>query len=257
MTTLTFLGTAASIPSQHRDNTSFLFSHNNQMILIDCPGAIVHKLLKSGTDAGGIKHVIITHSHVDHIYGVIDLLHCQMRFHNTITIYSTPPCIRLIKKLVKLFKLTRSQFGGVHFVDVFSKEYFYIGGGVKIKAFHNIHITGSFAIRIHWDTQTLGYTSDTALSTSLLTHLGDCDYLIHECLASSHFFKKNPSLYTLHTDAKTLAAHLKDSPTKIVIPVHFLLTQAREETRIKKELAPIAKKILFVKDFQRVNLKKS
>lgn len=256
MAQITFLGTAASIPSADRDNTAFLFAHRSRTILVDCPGALTHKLLKAGVNVASVTQVIVTHRHVDHIYGLIDLLHCQMRYRNTLTIYSTPVCIRLIKKSIRLFKLDGPKFGRVRFVDVLNKEYFYSSGGIKIKAFRNTHIPGSFAVGFYWDSRMLGYSSDTALCETLLREFNTCDYLIHECLASSHFFKKHPSLYTLHTDAKTLAARLKDTPIKTVIPVHFLLTEKDEERKIIRELAPLGKKLRLVKDFQSVDFKR-
>jgi ribonuclease BN (tRNA processing enzyme) len=159
------------------------------------------------------------------------------------------------KKITLDFKLNRPKFGRLTFVDVFSRRFFYAKGAIKINALRNVHTPGSFAICIRWLGKTLGYTSDTAISDNLLRNFNNCDYLIHECLASSRFFKKYPSLNALHTDAKTLATRLKALPVKKVIPVHMLLTEKNEIARIRKELIPIKNKLLWVKDLQRVELR--
>jgi len=53
-----FLGTASSIPSQDRDNTSILIeASKEESVLIDMPGAIIHKLSKSGINYLKIKNI--------------------------------------------------------------------------------------------------------------------------------------------------------------------------------------------------------
>ena len=123
MAKITFLGTASSIPSKDRDNTSFLLTHKKENILIDCPGSTAQKLLKIGIPFTKVRQLIITHHHIDHIYGLVSLIHTQGFINtNPITIYTNYPCIKLIKQLVKIFRLGRKQFPRINYVNVYQKK---------------------------------------------------------------------------------------------------------------------------------------
>src|SRR4030042_1568988 len=248
-----FLGTAASIPTASRDNTSFVLQHRKQAFLIDCPGSPSHKLLKAGFDFKKIKHVIITHHHPDHIYGIIALTHTQ-GFVSTsgLTIYSNQTCIKIIKKLQELFKLTRSPYPAIRFVDVLRKNPFFCQGALTLTAIPNEHVRQSFGIKITCGRKRLLYSSDTAVSARMLAAAGRLDYCIHDCTASGAYFKKHPALATLHTSAAQLARYLGDTPRVKLIPVHFLLLDKNEEKRVGRELEPVKERVIRVRDFSAV-----
>jgi len=51
MVKIVFLGTAASIATKKRDNTSFvIYVNKRDFMLVDCPGSIVQKLDKINLD---------------------------------------------------------------------------------------------------------------------------------------------------------------------------------------------------------------
>ncbi|UCC95174.1 MAG: ribonuclease Z [Candidatus Omnitrophota bacterium] len=250
MARIVFLGTASSIPTRTRDNTSFLLTHMNKTFLVDCPGSVVHKLLKIGADFKKLRNVIITHQHPDHIYGIISLVHTQCYLNDKLNIFSNTYTIRIIKKLVKIFGLGKKPYPALRYINVFTKHSFYSQKGLSLKAIHNVYIQGSFGIKCTFGKKSLLYTSDTSFSRKMLKAAGKVNYLIHDCTASSLYFKKHPSLYRMHTHALSLTEYLKDKPTIKLIPIHFLLLKKEEEDRIKKELSPLRKHLVFVKDFQ-------
>ncbi|MCD6583190.1 MAG: ribonuclease Z [Candidatus Omnitrophica bacterium] len=254
MAKLIFLGTAASIPSKNRDNTSFLFLHKKEMFLIDCPGAIHQKLLKAGINFKDIKNIVITHQHPDHFYGIIGLIHAQGYLSKKLTIFSNQNTISLLKELIRRIGLNRSPFPKVSFHDVFKKEFFYNSPSLKLTAIKNKHIRNSFGVKFIFDGKILLYSSDTALSKTILKEAKEAQYLIHDCTASSSYFKEYPQLYKMHTDAKTLASILQNIPLKKIVPIHFLLLKKGELRKIKKELTPLGKKIYFPSDFDILTL---
>jgi ribonuclease Z len=255
MAKIIFLGTASSIPTKTRDNTSFLFIHKKHNLLIDCPGSISHKLLKAGINFAKIKNVIITHQHPDHIYGIVSLIHTQGYLNvDTVTVFSNPASIRLIKKLVTLFRLNRKDYPKIKYIDVFSKRYFFTNADLRLEAIRNNHIEDSFGIKFVFGQKKLFYSSDTSFSPAMLRKCGNVNCLIHDCTASSTYFKKHPALYKMHTNSKMLASYLKDKQNLKVIPIHFLLLDKNEEKRINKELAGIKKNIILAEDFGAINL---
>jgi len=259
MAKITFLGTASSIPAKTRDNTSFLFIDKKHNLLIDCPGSISHKLLKAGIDFTKIKNIVITHEHIDHIYGIVSLIHTQGYLNlDPINIFSNPSSIKLIKKLVSLFRLNRKNYPKIKYIDVFSKKAFFRKNDLALEAIKNNHIKDSFGIKFSFGKdkakKTLLFSSDTSFWPTMLKKCGDINYLIHDCTASSAYFKKHPALYKMHTNSKELADYLKSEPKIKLIPIHFLLLERGEEKRIEKELSSIKRRLILAKDFQTINL---
>lgn len=257
MAKIIFLGTASSVPTKKRDNTSFLFIRKKTTFLIDCPGAIVQKLLKVGVDFRKLKNIIITHQHPDHIYGIISLIHTQYCLNDNLNIFSNIHCIKIIKRLVKIFRLDKKEYPKIKYIDVFKTNFFYCRYGLKMRAIKNKHTKDSLGIKFSFEKKSLFYSSDTSFSLKTLQEAGRLNYLIHDCTASSSYFRKHPSLYKMHTSASSLSQHLKNTPGTKLIPIHFLLLGKAEEKRIKKELDPLKKRLILVRDFQTVRVWKS
>src|SRR5712692_547296 len=68
------LGTAAALPSATRDNTALVFVGTHSSILVDCPGGAYAKLLRAGVAPEALTHLLLTHTHTDHTYGLPGLL---------------------------------------------------------------------------------------------------------------------------------------------------------------------------------------
>lgn len=68
MPTLHLLGTGAALSSADR-TTTMLAVEGRSVIVVDCGGDAVQKLLAAGIDPGAIALVILTHAHADHIGG--------------------------------------------------------------------------------------------------------------------------------------------------------------------------------------------
>jgi len=242
MAKIVFLGTAASIPTIERDNTALLVEiSKTERILVDCPGSVVQKLLTINIKSEEISNVIITHSHIDHIYGLLSLVHSQFNLGNLLNIYSTKPIIKKIKKILKIMELDREKFPTIKYFNVFRKKIFYRSERTIISAFDNIHKDDSFGIKVNLKNNNIVYTSDTALMKNLHTLINEKTILIHDCTSHFSYFEKNPHLKKMHTNSKDLADYietLKVKPFKI-IPIHFLLEGKNDLKKIKKELNKI------------------
>lgn len=254
MAKITFLGTAASIPSLERDNTSFVFSHKKHLLLVDCPGSIVQKLMRVKIDYRRVASIILTHEHPDHIYGIPHLIHAQYGAQRAITIFSNTPTIARIKKLILLFNLKGKKYPGIRYIDVFKRSFFYDSHSLSMRALRNKHSKDSFGVEFLFDKKTLLYSSDTALSNNIITHAKNATYLIHDCTGSRQLFNKQKSLLSMHTDSRSLTGALLRSKLRKIIPVHFLSYPRSQEKAILHELRPFGKRLVMVKDFTTLTL---
>ena len=105
-----FLGTGSADPSPTRQNLSLLIGSGPELVLVDCSGSPVQTLLKLGHDPSELKHVVLTHTHVDHIYGLPSLIHSLWLFEafnneEGISIHGLPETVEVAKSLLDVFNL--------------------------------------------------------------------------------------------------------------------------------------------------------
>ncbi len=67
---LTFLGTAASTPLPKRGLSSAIVAHDDYRFMVDCGEGTQRQLLSSGLGFRRLEHILITHPHLDHYFGL-------------------------------------------------------------------------------------------------------------------------------------------------------------------------------------------
>ncbi len=95
---LTILGNNASIPAHNRHQTAQLLVFQDQYILIDCGEGTQLQLKKYKIKPGKIRHVLISHLHGDHYFGLIGLL-SSLHLHGRKTrmnVYGPPELLDII-----------------------------------------------------------------------------------------------------------------------------------------------------------------
>jgi len=73
---ITFLGTSDGIPRKNRACASTLIETGDKLYLIDAGAPVINKIIDMGKKIEEIEAIFITHSHADHIYGLIDIVRC-------------------------------------------------------------------------------------------------------------------------------------------------------------------------------------
>jgi ribonuclease Z len=71
---LVFLGTAAAVPSAERGLPALLVGHGPDRFLVDCGEGTQRQLLRAGLGFRGLRHVLLTHAHLDHVMGLAGLV---------------------------------------------------------------------------------------------------------------------------------------------------------------------------------------
>lgn len=64
------LGTGAALSDEKREHTFMIVRGKRESIMIDCGGSPIARLTKAGVPLNSIDHLILTHHHPDHLYGL-------------------------------------------------------------------------------------------------------------------------------------------------------------------------------------------
>jgi len=178
------LGSGTAVPTAERDNTALAFRMDGATVLIDCPGSVEQKLARAGIDPLRLDVAVITHTHVDHAYGLPSLVHNLQLLGRSapLPLYAQPGDYDRIQRLIALWDL-QSQAGFLHLRPLMPgpSAPFWERGGHRLFALATDHSRPSCAIR--WDLpggQRVVYSSDTRPLEALAEFSRGAAYLIHE-----------------------------------------------------------------------------
>ncbi|KAF8351573.1 Metallo-hydrolase oxidoreductase [Amanita rubescens] len=75
---ITFLGTGSATPCSTRNQSALALRLNGDVWIFDCGEATLHQVQKSSVKMGKIQKFFITHTHGDHIFGLVPLLSSRL-----------------------------------------------------------------------------------------------------------------------------------------------------------------------------------
>ena len=173
MLSVSFLGINGSLVDRDGGNTSLLFRSPDLKTLVDVSGNIAEAV-----DAD-IDSVIITHEHIDHVYGFVSLLH-QLWLsgrERKLTVYGHEKVLPLLESLVKLFSLREKK----NFFPLrIEKAEDYQVGSTTISFFPTDHTSSSLGVLLVREGKKILYTSDTRPIKEFGSDWSEPDILIHE-----------------------------------------------------------------------------
>ncbi|MGC2524315.1 MAG: MBL fold metallo-hydrolase, partial [Stellaceae bacterium] len=77
---LVFLGTSAAAPSAERGSPSLYVSRGPDRFLVDCGEGTQRQLMRARLGFRGLRHVLLTHAHLDHVGGLAGLVATRALF---------------------------------------------------------------------------------------------------------------------------------------------------------------------------------
>lgn len=119
---VTILGSGAALPTSSRNPTSQYIECNNRHILIDCGEGTQMQIRKFGIKFQRITHILISHLHGDHFFGLVGLLSTMhlLGRDQGVTIYGPTELENIIKNQLEV---SGSRIGfSLSFVHLDGKE---------------------------------------------------------------------------------------------------------------------------------------
>jgi ribonuclease Z len=99
---LTFLGTAASVPSAERNHPGLLVRAGGHRVLVDCGEGTQRQLLRSGAGFRRLDRILLTHAHFDHVLGIPGLF-STLRLRQSdelMTVHGGPDTIDVVVRML-------------------------------------------------------------------------------------------------------------------------------------------------------------
>jgi ribonuclease Z len=258
MTEICFLGTGGSVATKERDNMSFLIDHDETLILVDCPGTVIQKIKKLDYDPRRVTSILVTHIHPDHIYGLPSFVHSLMLDRCLIRLFGSKEAVQFCQDLLDLFHLRDEKIKAkIEFVSLNPGENFELKESLQCVSYKVPHSSSSLAYRFHFeeDKKELLYSGDTPLNPLFFKEASGVDYLIHDCSAPSRFFKKYPSLHTVHTHSLELGKLSQQAKVKCLIPCHFFGELEFPFSEIEDEIRKNYKgRLIIPEDLKKITL---
>ena len=225
MAEIVVLGTGGALATRDRDNTAFLLRAGATAALIDCPGAVVQKVLRVGVRPEDVTDLFVTHVHPDHVYGLPSLVHGFMLRDGVLRVFGSAETVEFCARLLDLFGLRRSKYRTrVEFTALVPGEPAGVSKGVEITAHRVPHHASSlaFEFRLSDGPRKVVFSGDTPLDPGLFERSREADVLCHDCGGPARFFAEYPALASRHTSAKDLGVWSGRAAVRTLVPCHFL-----------------------------------
>jgi ribonuclease Z len=183
---LTFLGTSGAIPSLARDTTSLVVVADEGAILLDCGGSPLQKLLLARVDPARLTHVVLTHMHPDHAYGLPSLLQnlYLLGRRAPLPVFCPRAHVESVGALLDIFRLRRDGLVPVAIqgIEPREREPVFTLGPLVVTTSPNEHGTmPNVAVRVDGPPRGgVVYSSDTTPCDAVVRLATGAHTLIHE-----------------------------------------------------------------------------
>ena len=224
-------------------NTCFVIQNDNGNFLIDTGGSIeiIRRLKLTNIDIKEIKHIFISHSHTDHILGLIWMFKkigialVNSEIKTKINIYCNNVVYEAIKEVSKQIlpeRLVKEVLKIVDFHILSDQEKIEIN---KINyTFFDIQARGTkqFGFECNINNKRLVFLGDETLNPNLYEKIKGADYVMHEafCLDSEenifHAYQKN------HSTVKSASKVMNELNIKNLILYHTEESHGTERKRL-------------------------
>lgn len=216
-----FLGTGSAYPGTERDNTSICFSNNGYHVLVDVSGNPCRKLKQMDVDLGELDAVVLTHFHIDHIYGLPSLLWGMWLEgrKKPLRIFCD---YRNEKKLHEWLAAMEAEKWPIAFsikVETFNgdrEEKLLSGGEMSFTCFKALHSVPAVGLEVQCAGRVVVYSCDTEINARIGQY-DHIDMLIHEATSARTLTGNHSSLrevaekYALDNIKEIVLVHLSDN----------------------------------------------
>ena len=244
---LTLLGTGSPEANARRASSGYLVEIGDDVILFDCGGGVVDRLLQSGRKPSDVTHLVFTHLHSDHMMDYAQLIHAAWDEGGALIKVFGPAPIKTVHErlfgregalafdLIARTELEQSKQvwvdrGGSLPRPWPAPEITEIqagdtvdGEGWQIRSANAAHaqpLLDCFGFRLEAGGKVFVYSGDTAITPEIESLCADADLLLHWCYRLDDE-DLHPSLNATTPTPQQIAAMATRAGVKQLILTHF------------------------------------
>lgn len=243
---LIVLGSGSSVPHPRRASSGYWLRAESGSVLLDCSGAVVHRMAQEGCDWVNLDAIWISHFHLDHCGGLAPLLfgtkhapETQVR-RKPMRIFGPAGLSDLLRSFDTAYDygLFKQPFP-LEIIEVEAGTPFEIAG-MTANAFSTPHTDESQAIRIsNAEGRSFVYTSDTGYSAELAEFARSVDLLLSEC----SFIRETP--VKIHLEVRDIIEIAKIAGPERIVLTHLYPEWDGREGEAMKMLEGFSVEIAF------------
>lgn len=227
MATLHLLGTGAALSDASRTTTMLAFEEGDSVLVVDCGGDVVQRLLAAEVDLDHVQALVVTHEHADHVSGFplfMEKIWLAQR-RRPIPVYGPAPALAQARRVFEAFDTSGWKgLPEIQWREVPLEE----GASVleddrwKVTASPGEHSVPAIALRVEAKGGgVVAYSSDTEPSEAVTRLARGADLLVHEASGD----------YGGHTTAEGAARVAAEAGAGRLVLVHLPPEVGDEELR--------------------------
>ncbi len=179
------LGSGNALAGSRRDTTALAVQADGEWTVLDCPGALLHKLALLGADLAVLRRLIVTHNHVDHVYGFAHLAHALVLAPDRppLEVHAPEETLQTLRAMLGVHGLDDACVGRLDLCGVPLAADVEIDNSAqsRISASPAAHSRATLAVRFEHRGSAFVYASDTAPSDGVVALSAGVDLLLHDC----------------------------------------------------------------------------
>ncbi len=203
---LHILGSGSGLPTAERDTSSLLIGAHEGWSLIDCPGSVVQKLAQRGLRPHQLRRLLLTHDHVDHVYGFPHLLQALAIAGgcDSLLVVAPKQTLDTVRAMVRTHGLEGDRYPRLDLDEIPLTEDAAIvaAEGLSIRTTPAAHGRDTASVRFETGSAAVCYSSDTRPSEAVERLARGADMLLHDC-AGPH--RRREEFGVSHSSAREAA----------------------------------------------------
>lgn len=242
---IVFAGSGGAIVTKERACPCILIDND---IMIDCGSGSLGNLRKLNVNLGGIKKLLITHMHCDHISELAPLLWAMEMENRTepLEIVGYRGIEQVTRKLLNLMNTpTEYTIFDIHFKSLDGNYKF-----GEIETLLTIHKPPNLAYKLTREGRSVCYSGDTIYFEPLAEFASNCDLLIHDSAFLTE--QKEIAQMTNHSTASEAGRIAKMAEVKMLILFHLFPYNVKDAKYIKQAKREFKGKISVARDLQKL-----
>lgn len=213
------LGTGAAVSDPHRTTTMLAVERGEPgagVVLVDCGGDAVHRMLLGGIDPCRMEAVVITHQHPDHLSGFALMVEKMWLLGRRapIPVYGPADALDVARAVFEAYDTSRWEgLPELVWHPVPLADGAALDGLDGVRAWPVVHPVPTIGLRFEGEDGTvLGYSADTSSCPAVVALAEGADLLVHE--ASGH-------LPGVHASPEEAAEAARDAGARALVLVHM------------------------------------